>query len=269
MNERRAGDRREIGERALVVRVGGDEERLLVRNLSISGLFLERAFPHYPLGERVQLAPESWPSALGPLVGEVVFTTRAEQHQQGMGVRFTALTDAQRELLVEQYLRSPRHTRGRAIGLSSLFGDRRHTVDSFCTRFTGTFLLPSATATGPISRDARVYFLRDHGDGAFGWSIGRDLVCDVRVKDARVSRLHATIEPQPVRGMHAIIDQGSHNGTRVDGRRLRAGDVAALSSGSVLEFGGVPMTFLSCRDLFAAVAPGTTKEEELIWKSSS
>ncbi|MDE2572235.1 MAG: DUF3662 domain-containing protein [bacterium] len=52
----------------------------------------------------------------------------------------------------------------------------------------------------------------------FGGTIGRDAACDLVLRDPRVSRHHARIEP--VDGGGEIVDLASRNGTLVDGRRV-------------------------------------------------
>jgi Transglycosylase SLT domain/FHA domain len=64
--------------------------------------------------------------------------------------------------------------------------------------------------------------------------LGRDSGCDWVLDDARVSREHARIEPGD--GEHFVVDLGSRNGTRVNGRPV-AGEVA-LRDGDVLDLGG-------------------------------
>ncbi|MGZ4194484.1 MAG: FHA domain-containing protein [Solirubrobacteraceae bacterium] len=62
--------------------------------------------------------------------------------------------------------------------------------------------------------------------------VGRGLVADVRLEDAHVSRRHAVLA---LRGDGArILDDRSHNGTFVNGRRVT---VEYLSDGDVLRFG--------------------------------
>ncbi len=69
--------------------------------------------------------------------------------------------------------------------------------------------------------------------------IGRDLPADVRLEDPQVSRRHAVIAQ---RGDGArVFDQGSRNGTFVNGRRVR---VAYLADGDVVRLGPVGFCFI-------------------------
>jgi hypothetical protein len=62
--------------------------------------------------------------------------------------------------------------------------------------------------------------------------IGRGLVADVRLEDPHVSRRHAILA---LRGDGArLLDDRSHNGTFVNGRRITVQD---LTDGDVLRFG--------------------------------
>ncbi len=64
--------------------------------------------------------------------------------------------------------------------------------------------------------------------------VGRDSSCDVHLRDASVSRVHAEIE---LRGEEwLIVDQNSGNGIRVDGRRVQQ---AVLLPGQQLHIGNV------------------------------
>src|SRR5215212_10311212 len=78
--------------------------------------------------------------------------------------------------------------------------------------------------------------------GAQGATLGRSRECDVVVDDANVSRKHAEIRPGP----HGwtIADLGSTNGTRVNGRDVRAG-AHPLGPGDHLELGTAAATFES------------------------
>ena len=65
------------------------------------------------------------------------------------------------------------------------------------------------------------------------FTIGRTQDCDLRIADLSVSRLHAQLE----RGEDGwlLSDLGSHNGTRVNGWRVR--EPVPVRPGDVLQFG--------------------------------
>ena len=67
------------------------------------------------------------------------------------------------------------------------------------------------------------------------FTIGRTHDCDLRIADLSVSRLHAQLE----RGEDGwlVADLGSHNGTRVNGWRIR--EPVPVRAGDVLQFGSV------------------------------
>ena len=68
-------------------------------------------------------------------------------------------------------------------------------------------------------------------DGA-NLTVGRVLGNDIVLEDVTVSRLHATIE---VKGRKLLVsDQGSKNGTVVNGRRVRS---AELYDGDIVRIG--------------------------------
>jgi len=72
-----------------------------------------------------------------------------------------------------------------------------------------------------------------------GAVIGRSRSCDVVVQDSGVSRRHAEIVPGP--GGWTLVDLGSTNGVRLDGRRLEGS--AVLRGGERIELGSTEMRF--------------------------
>ena len=73
--------------------------------------------------------------------------------------------------------------------------------------------------------------------------IGRDPRSDLVLDDPRVSRHHAEIRPRL--GRHTLIDLGSLNGTRVNGRRVSE---AALADGDRIEIGHDAVLFHTADD---------------------
>lgn len=65
--------------------------------------------------------------------------------------------------------------------------------------------------------------------------IGSVADADLRIARPHVSALHATIDWRG--GAWCLHDQGSRNGTTLDGRRLAPGEYAPLSVGQVIAFG--------------------------------
>lgn len=78
--------------------------------------------------------------------------------------------------------------------------------------------------------------------------IGRARNCDVVLRNASVSKVHAEIE---VTGANAgeIVDRGSRNGTYVEEERLDPGSKFRVRSGDVLRFGGVGCAFVGAAEL--------------------
>ncbi len=71
--------------------------------------------------------------------------------------------------------------------------------------------------------------------------LGRGRDCDFVLADARVSRLHATIEV--VEGNSLLRDEGSSNGTFLNGLRLTPGTTFSLREGDVIEVGSHRFVF--------------------------
>jgi pSer/pThr/pTyr-binding forkhead associated (FHA) protein len=61
----------------------------------------------------------------------------------------------------------------------------------------------------------------------------------------------ALAKRDPSSAGYLLLDKGSHNGTRVDGRKLPPLSPQRLSSGTTVELGGVHFWFLSSADMFS------------------
>lgn len=71
--------------------------------------------------------------------------------------------------------------------------------------------------------------------------VGRDPAqCPITLTEPRVSGVHATLRFE--NGQLMVRDEGSNNGTYVDGARLTAGVFTPISSGGQLRFGPVEFT---------------------------
>jgi hypothetical protein len=75
--------------------------------------------------------------------------------------------------------------------------------------------------------------------GSSGAVLGRSRDCDVVIEDANVSRRHAEIRPSG--GSWIVVDLGSTNGVRVNGRRIEGPQ--SLRSGDRVELGTSQLTF--------------------------
>ncbi len=75
--------------------------------------------------------------------------------------------------------------------------------------------------------------------GARGVTLGRSRECDVVVDDANVSRRHAELRPRG--GAWVLIDLGSTNGTRLNGRAIHTPEV--MRPGDEIELGASLLTF--------------------------
>jgi pSer/pThr/pTyr-binding forkhead associated (FHA) protein len=94
-----------------------------------------------------------------------------------------------------------------------------------------TLLVRNTTDPGALTSAPALTF-----DGA-RVVIGRGQGCDVRLPDPSVSHRHATIRLE--RGKHALVDEGSTNGTFVGGVRLAPSTPRALRSGDLVRVGRV------------------------------
>lgn len=70
-------------------------------------------------------------------------------------------------------------------------------------------------------------------------TVGRSRDRDITIDDTRVSRSHARIEPR--QGGWTVVDEGSANGTRLDGRPLAPHEPRPLRPGGVIGVGPVDL----------------------------
>lgn len=91
--------------------------------------------------------------------------------------------------------------------------------------------------------------------------LGRTAVSDVLVNDYTVSQQHARI--RFARGHYELEDMGSRNGTRVDGVSIQPQVILQLSSGQVLQFGRVALSFLRPSDLYRSLRKSMGKTSSI------
>lgn len=80
-------------------------------------------------------------------------------------------------------------------------------------------------------------------------SVGRTRNCDVVLRSPSVSKLHAHFSRDPDGGLH-LVDNGSQNGTRVNGKLLYEREPFRVASGDVIQFGRLTTTLLDAAGLF-------------------
>lgn len=105
---------------------------------------------------------------------------------------------------------------------------------------------PAAPGGAPQPSNAASAIYRLVGEGVSlelssegEYAVGRDATCDLPITDATVSRRHATLL---VRGGGAVIrDEGSTNGTYLNGVRLEPNTEHPLQTGDNLQLGGVKL----------------------------
>jgi hypothetical protein len=98
-----------------------------------------------------------------------------------------------------------------------------------------------ATRTARRGRPMLVAEGKRYAVAAGGATIGRSRECDIVLSDSNVSRRHA--ELRPAGDGWTVIDLGSTNGVRVNGRDLRPREPHALAPGDRLEVGTVDARF--------------------------
>lgn len=83
-------------------------------------------------------------------------------------------------------------------------------------------------------------------------SVGRTRNCDVVLRNPSVSKLHAHFRHDEQRRL-VLIDNGSQNGTRVNGKLLEEGEPQVVAVGDVLQFGRLTTTLLDAARFFDLV----------------
>jgi hypothetical protein len=81
-------------------------------------------------------------------------------------------------------------------------------------------------------------------------SVGRATNCDIVMRFRYVSKLHARFHLEAGRVI-ALEDQGSSNGTAVNGRRVRKSQPIEIKTGDKLSFGSLTVTLMSADELYA------------------
>lgn len=75
-------------------------------------------------------------------------------------------------------------------------------------------------------------------------SIGRSRKCDVRVENESVSKAHASIVLDRGSGGYFVTDEGSRNGTFLNGEKIEPNRRTSLWSGAYLSFGDAVFVFI-------------------------
>ncbi|MCU1497144.1 MAG: domain containing protein, partial [Acidimicrobiales bacterium] len=105
----------------------------------------------------------------------------------------------------------------------------------------------AAPAAAPAPRRGLAMVRSDTGErinlAAEVITIGRSRDRGIVVDDTRVSRAHAHIEPR--KAGWALLDEGSANGTRVNGQDLPQNRPCALRVGDVVAIGPVELTVVA------------------------
>ncbi len=75
-------------------------------------------------------------------------------------------------------------------------------------------------------------------------SIGRSRKCEVRVENDSVSKTHASIALDRGTGSYFVTDEGSRNGTFINGEKITEGQRTSLWSGAYVSFGDAVFVFI-------------------------
>jgi len=139
--------------------------------------------------------------------------------------------------------------------------------EKFAVANAGLFLVAYSLASEAISFSTRLHATArgvSHADDVMGVfqvaksernpyseriSIGRAANCDIVLRHASISKLHAHFKPG--RGAEAeLVDFGSRNGTRVNDRKLLPNAPRVVASGDIIQFGGVPTRLVDAEGLY-------------------
>lgn len=140
--------------------------------------------------------------------------------------------------------------------------------ETFKARFTGPFLLEISPEAGeevagnetrifdparvknelaPSLQASRIVYF---GDGS-SFAAGRNASCEISCRHTTVSETHARFES--FGSIWSIKDEGSKNGTMLNGRRLNAQEQCPLKFGTKITFGEAQFLFLGTDDAFDLV----------------
>jgi hypothetical protein len=131
---------------------------------------------------------------------------------------------------------------------------------SFGTRTVDTTVDPEADLDeqGPVAGELRVAAVRKREGNPFPerFSVGRARNCDVVLRFASVSKLHAHLLPGTARGGAPlmVVDERSKNGTRLNGRALEPGEPVAVHFNDTLRFGALDVQFVDAGTLYDVLA---------------
>ncbi|HEU4538250.1 MAG TPA: FHA domain-containing protein [Polyangiaceae bacterium] len=117
---------------------------------------------------------------------------------------------------------------------------------SFATRLQAPSGRPppadEVTAVFPVAKSPRSPY-------ADRISLGRATNCDIVLRHASISKLHAHFKTGRGPDLE-LVDLDSRNGTRVNDRKLFANHARLLSTGDVIQFGTVPTRLVDGAGLF-------------------
>ncbi len=82
--------------------------------------------------------------------------------------------------------------------------------------------------------------------------MGRTRNCDVVLRHPSVSKLHAHFRRNE-QGQLVLVDNGSQNGTRVNGKVLSESEPQEVAVGDVIQFGRLTTSLLDAAALFDLV----------------
>jgi hypothetical protein len=104
-------------------------------------------------------------------------------------------------------------------------------------------------------------------------SIGRTEQCDITIPDSRISKLHAYLEADST-GSYVLVDNGSRNGTKVNGRPLTPNTRVPIAVGAVLEFGTFSFNFVDGAYIYSklsqvAISPVQSTAEAAVQRGMS
>jgi hypothetical protein len=111
----------------------------------------------------------------------------------------------------------------------------------------GTEVKDFSRSGAPLRSGAEVIRLHPAADAA-GLRVGRGPGCEVVLRDASVSRLHARIRLAD--GRVEVVDQRSRNGTRVNGVQVAPDEPVAVVSDTIVHFGNVATVVLDAESLY-------------------
>lgn len=228
----------------------GDVELCIVTHASATAMQISRERA-WPLGTRVALSPPEPSADDRPVAAVVVGCGRSNAGALVLDLSFSA-----------SRARNVRPTQGAGEPIDRLLVTAAKGKACFEKAYGHPMLVElgdeATTSDAMALLQSPGAFVRAHrvmaADGLSSVIVvGRDRRCDVVVPHRSISRRHLVLEPRWQDGEFLVTDEGSNNGSVLNGIVMRAQTLHRMKAPSLLQLGGVKLLFASSSQLFLSL----------------